>query len=249
MIKKQIIPTAEPFFMPGGKTACLLIHGFTGAPKEMRPMTDALHKRGLPVMGIRLAGHATQVEDMVQCRYQDWLASVEDGINLLKDTYGKIFLISLSMGGALALSVASYNEVAGVIAMAAPFEMESDWRLRFAHPLSLLIRWKKKEHTNEKKISDGHVDYSIYPMHAIAELDDLTKAMQKELYKIKAPVLLINSKVDPVVPIANAENIKQNLTTKTVEQVILEKSGHVITEDVENEIAFEAAYQFIKKNS
>ena len=29
----QTIPTAEPFLLPGNRTGCLLIHGFTRAPK------------------------------------------------------------------------------------------------------------------------------------------------------------------------------------------------------------------------
>ena len=28
----------EPFYFPGNKTGCLLIHGFTGSPGEMRPL-------------------------------------------------------------------------------------------------------------------------------------------------------------------------------------------------------------------
>ena len=66
---KQIIPTAEPFFLPGqpGKPGCLLIHGFTGAPKEMRWMGEYLSREaGFPCLGVRLAGHATQPADMIR---------------------------------------------------------------------------------------------------------------------------------------------------------------------------------------
>ena len=37
-----IIPAAEPFLLSGetSKPACLLIHGFTGTPKEMRWMGE-----------------------------------------------------------------------------------------------------------------------------------------------------------------------------------------------------------------
>lgn len=235
--------------MQGGKTACLLIHGFTGAPKEMRPMAEALHKKGLTVMGIRLAGHATNIEDMRRTRYTDWFASVEDGINLLKSAYERVFLVGLSMGGVLALSAASYCEVDGVVALAAPFELNPDWRLRFIRLISLFIRWKKKGHKVKDKKNSDHVDYPVYPTISIAELNDLTKAMQNELHKIKAPVLLVYSKSDQQVPIANVEKIKARLTTNNVEQLILEKSGHVITEDTESDIAFETAYRFIKKYS
>jgi len=55
----QIISTAEPFFFLGdrSKLACLLIHGFTGAPKEMRWMGEYLNERGHTCLGVRLTGH------------------------------------------------------------------------------------------------------------------------------------------------------------------------------------------------
>src|SRR3974377_2317290 len=76
-------PPAEPFFFPGGPTGCLLVHGFTGAPKEMRWLGEYLAGQGHTVLGVRLAAHATRPEDMHRASWQDWVASVEDGWNLL----------------------------------------------------------------------------------------------------------------------------------------------------------------------
>ena len=242
---KLIIPTAEPFFMQGGKTACLLIHGFTGSPKEMRPLGEALNQNGITILGIRLAGHATQPTDMIRTRYRDWLASVEDGINLLKDSYDQVFYAGLSMGGVLALTAAATFQPAGVLALSTPFELAQDWRMKFAHPMSYLFPWIKKDHSN----NDGHVDYPAYPTRAIAELNNLTKVMQKSLEEINVPILMINSKADPVVPYAHTERFKQALKTDVLEQVTLKTSGHAITEDVEREIVFESAFRFIDKIS
>ena len=60
----MILPGAEPFFLPGGKRGVLLIHGFTGLPAEMLLLGQYLNMRGYTVLGVRLAGHATTVEDM-----------------------------------------------------------------------------------------------------------------------------------------------------------------------------------------
>jgi carboxylesterase len=97
----MIIPTAEPFFFAGNRVGCLLIHGFSGTPKEMRWMGEYLGNLGYSVLGIRLAGHATQPEDMQRMHWQDWLASVEDGYWLLQGSVDQVFLIGLSMGGIL----------------------------------------------------------------------------------------------------------------------------------------------------
>jgi hypothetical protein len=52
-------PSTEPFYFPGNEIGCLLIHGFTGTPKEMRWMGEYLARQGYSVLGVRLAGHAT----------------------------------------------------------------------------------------------------------------------------------------------------------------------------------------------
>jgi carboxylesterase len=110
----QIIPTAEPFFFSGkdanAKTGCLVTHGFTGTPKEMRWLGEYLNGQGYTVCGIRLNGHATKPEDMIRSRWQDWLLSVEDGFNLLRSCTYQVFLLGLSMGGVLSLTAAASAE-------------------------------------------------------------------------------------------------------------------------------------------
>ena len=144
-MEKLTIPTAEPFFFPGGKTGYVLVHGFTGSPKEMRLMGDYLNGNGVTVIGIRLAGHATQMSDMVRTRWRDWLISVEDGINLLSDFCDSIFVAGLSMGGILALMAASRYTIDGVIAMSAPYTISNDWRSKLAKQISPFMPFVKKE--------------------------------------------------------------------------------------------------------
>ena len=66
----MIMEGAEPFFLPGGSTGVLLIHGFTGLPAELVMMGRYLQQRGCTVLGVRLAGHGTTVEEIgrASCR-------------------------------------------------------------------------------------------------------------------------------------------------------------------------------------
>src|SRR5687767_6204254 len=135
----NIIPTAEPFFLLGDplKPACLLIHGFTGAPKEMRSMGEYLHQQGFTCLGVRLAGHATHPEDMIRSRYTDWMASVEDGYHLLRGVTDKVFLVGLSMGGVLSLVLSTRLHVMGVIAMSTPSRLPTDYPIWLLKLVSL----------------------------------------------------------------------------------------------------------------
>ena len=64
-------------------------------------MGEYLNRQGYTCLGIRLAGHATDPEDMVRSNWTDWTASVEDGFYLLSGSVDRIFLAGLSMGGVL----------------------------------------------------------------------------------------------------------------------------------------------------
>jgi carboxylesterase len=135
----QIIPGAEPFLFSGGRTGCLLLHGFTGTPREMRLLGDHLARAGHTVLGIRLAGHATCKEDLVRMRWQDWLADIEDGCAFLKERCDRIILMGLSMGGILALVYAARQPVGGLVIMATPHHLPNDVRVPFLKSLSLFI--------------------------------------------------------------------------------------------------------------
>ncbi len=142
----RLIPSAEPFFFPGRPTGCLLVHGFTGAPKEMRWLGEYLAGQGHTVLGVRLSAHATQPEDMIRSRWWDWVASVEDGWAMLSGCTERIFVIGLSMGGILALLSASYQPVAGVVAMAVPHHLPQDPRLHFINCSAASGVFSPKDH-------------------------------------------------------------------------------------------------------
>ncbi|NLA05166.1 MAG: alpha/beta fold hydrolase, partial [Firmicutes bacterium] len=101
-----IIPGAEPFAFPGGEVGCLLVHGFTGNPSSMRPMGEYLAAQGFTVVGPRLKGHGTRVDDMLDNRYQEWIASAEAGLEEIRKQCVTVFVAGLSMGATLSLHLA-----------------------------------------------------------------------------------------------------------------------------------------------
>jgi carboxylesterase len=51
-----LVPGGEPFLLRGGPDGCLLVHGFTALPEEMRLLGDDLAQAGHTVLGIRPRG-------------------------------------------------------------------------------------------------------------------------------------------------------------------------------------------------
>ena len=55
---------AAPFNLGDGADACLLLHGLTGAPSEVRPVGEALARAGFRAVGPLLPGHGTTPQDL-----------------------------------------------------------------------------------------------------------------------------------------------------------------------------------------
>jgi carboxylesterase len=253
----QIIATAEPFFLPGkganAKTGCLVTHGFTGAPKEMRWLGEYLNGLGYTVCGIRLNGHATKPEDMIRSRWQDWLVSVEDGYNLLRSCTDQVFLLGLSMGGVLSLTAASRLPVLGVVAMSTPYDLPNLplplWTIRF---LSLFKPYLRKGKVPGSGWFDPvaykqHVAYPMNPIRSGVELKYLVNEMHAALPKVHVPVLLIHSRDDDYVVRDSMEKIHAALGSADKNMLWVEGGGHVITEEPTRETVFKAAADFIKR--
>ncbi len=248
----QIIPTAEPFLFPGSRTGCLLIHGFTGAPKEMRWMGEYLAGRGFSVLGVRLAGHATHSEDMIRSRWTDWVASVEDGYHLLRGLADRIYLVGLSMGGVLSLLMSTQLDVKGVVAISTPMRLPPDWRLPYATMFSMIMPYvpKAPDEPNagwfDQEALKDHVSYPRNPVRAAAELDRLVAKMRAMLSEVRVPLLLVHSQDDTTVPADNMENIFAALPAGLLKgKLLVRNSGHVVTRDAARQQVFEAAAQFI----
>ena len=259
----RLISTAEPFFFPGGPTGCLLVHGFTGSPKEMRWMGEYLSAEGYTVAGIRLAGHATRQDDMLHTCWQDWLASVEDGWHLLDSALKftpaakrRIYVMGLSMGGVLALILASRRyakrcPVAGVVAMSTPFDLPQDWRLPYIRLLSLIqpeVAKGPPDWRNPDAAQD-HIDYPAYPTRSIAELRDLLAVMRSLLSEVRVPTLLIHSREDTGVLPENMESIYRHLGGSNKQKLYVENSGHVIIREPERQIIFQAVTAFMDRHN
>ncbi|HEX8991738.1 MAG TPA: alpha/beta fold hydrolase [Anaerolineales bacterium] len=248
----EIIPTAEPFLFPGSRTGCLLIHGYTGAPKEMRWMGEYLAARGYSVLGIRLTGHATRIQDMRRSHWTDWVASVEDGYHLLCGLADRIYLVGLSMGGALSLLMSTRLHVNGVVAISTPYRLSIGPAANLVWLVGKFVPYAPKSREApgsgwfDKQAGKEHISYDRTPVASVTELTRLLAAMRRALPHVGVPVLLIHSEDDRFVVPDNVDHIFEALPDSIDKtRVLVKNSGHVVTRDAAREKAFAATAQFI----
>ncbi|MCL4274064.1 MAG: alpha/beta fold hydrolase [Anaerolineales bacterium] len=250
----QTIPTTEPFFLPGGRTGILLIHGFTGTPKEMRWMGEYLNGQGYTCLGVRLAGHATRPKDMVRSRWTDWTASVEDGYNLLRSVVDRVFLVGLSMGGALSLLMSTKLDVKGVVTISTPYELPDEhpaWQIKlYSYFRAYMPKTREEPGAGwfDKEAFKEHISYPLNPIRSAAELKALLGKMQAALPKVTVPVYMIHSRDDTYVVPENMERIYAGLVNASDRtKVYITGSGHVVTRDAARDQVFELARDFIRR--
>ncbi len=245
----RTIPSAEPFFIPGGQTGCLLIHGFTGTPKEMRMLGDSLAGEHYTILTPRLAGHATSIEDITRSHWEDWVASVEDGLNLLKGCTTRQVVMGLSMGGVLALLAAARFSPAAVVTFSAPSSLPGDPRAKYLPYLKYFIRKVSKgapDWHNPQAAAD-HVDYPYYPTPAILELKELIETMRAELGQVTIPALFVQSRQDHGIPAESLDTLYAGVGSTDKTTFWVEDSGHVVIREPDRERIFIEVKKFLKQ--
>lgn len=245
MPKLDLVAGGEPFYIPGDKIGCLLLHGFTATPNEVRGLGQYLAEQGYTVLGPRLAHHASIPDDMRRSRFHDWYLSALDGWHLLRDHCRHIVVAGMSMGGTTALLLAARQPVAGVVSMSAPIHMPPDPRLRILRLYALVRPFLPKPWWDESQRASR---YNVTPTRALYELREYVRKTERVLPQVKAPALLMHSRTDDTVAPDNVERIYNGLGSEQKEMVWWEEAGHVMTEDPEYQQAvFERVAAFVKQ--
>lgn len=237
----------NPFFFEGGPIGCLLIHGFSGSPPEMRPMGEFLAGKGLTVLGVRLAGHGTTPEDMARTTWHDWVASAEEGLRELKGRCEQVFVAGLSMGGLITLHLAAHHPLAGIIPMSAPAYI-ADRRFRFMPLAQHFLRWVTpniESDLTDPEAEERIFSYKVLPARCIVSLGELLRLVRGELPQVKVPALIMQGEKDHHIPADSARLIYNELGSAEKEIVWWPNSGHCITVDSEREAVWARAYEFI----
>jgi len=238
---------AEPFFLPGGSSGVLLIHGFTGSPAEVRLLGDFLHKEGYTVLAPRLSGHGTTVEEMANTKWPHWYSTVEDAYHLLRGICSNITVIGLSMGGLLALKLATEYQIERLVSLSTPIFI-ADKRLDMLPVYRMFhnfIPKKRKIYADvEPKYSVG---YAATPLSSLSSLLNLIQHLDSLLPQIQAPILIVQGRQDHTVQPRSGQYIYDMVGSNEKTLIWLEKSGHLVTIDIEREQVFTKISEFLRK--
>lgn len=241
----------SPFFLQGGSVGVLLLHGFTGTPREMWPLGAYLHERGLTVSAPLLPGHGGTLAEINRVNWRDWVAGVESAYASLKQKTTRWFIAGFSMGSLLALWIAAHHDDIAGIALYAPALRIADWRLNLTPLLKPFVR--SYRHAGESDLHDPEAmqwmgGFERYPVGAAAELWRLRRHVSRDVSRVQTPVLVVYAEGDRSIhPLSGPETVRRLSQHAPVESLVLHDSGHGVVADREWETVAEATYRFVQR--
>jgi len=237
---------ADPFALGDGPDACLLLHGLTGSPAEMRPVGEALAVAGFRAIAPLLPGHGTTPEALSTTTRADLARAAQSALLSLAGAR-RIFLCGLSAGGLLSIGLAARSwadeglpDFSAIALLAPAIEFKGATWL-FANvigrlPALPLILGKGARDLaidpDDREKADA--SYTAIPMRWGAELRLLSAEAQKLAPRVRAPALVLHGALDRTVAASGSRRLTRMLGSSRVEMRLLPRSGHVLPLDAES---------------
>ena len=246
--------STDPFYLAGGSAGCLLVHGFTGNPYEMRFLGEELHRGGYTVSGIRLAGHGGSAEEMQTTSHEDWFCSVRDGLERLLTSCTQVFAVGLSLGSLLVLRLAREfpDSVLGVGLLAPAVVLRSPGYVRLGSIMGSLPWLPEQWRFLPKPGSDiadpearrRHPSMNKIPLRCLSSLLAAQQQGRAAAPHVRQPALVIQGALDRTVDPSSLDFLSARLPNLR-KAVLLPNSRHVITVDAERHQVVSEVLQFL----
>ncbi|MGO8875656.1 MAG: alpha/beta hydrolase [Acidimicrobiales bacterium] len=227
-----ILPGAEPFSATNGPNGILVLHGFTGNPGSMRPLAEAFADAGFTVDLPLLPGHGTSVEDLIATSWHDWSEAAEAAYTQLAAHCDRVLVAGLSMGGTLSLWLASHHpDLSGAVLVNPMVEPAA---ASFVEMMQAVVDAGSDRipGIGSDIAKPGGVEgaYAETPIVPLLSLLAAVSELEPALGRLDAPLLLLSSRADHVVPTSSGDLLAERYGGP-VERVFLEHSFHVATLD------------------
>lgn len=226
-LERNYMPGAEPFALAGDKAGVLLLHGFSGSCSEVRVLGERLHAAGFGVRAPALAGHGTSPGDLARITREDFLAAAEAAFCDAAARFERTYLVGLSMGGTLALHIAARYQVSALATISAPVFMGKLVSLT----VPIALRWAPQRNviSNYAAWRGEVVGYRTTPLSSLGVFMAVLETVRRELPRVTAPLLVIQSAGDQTVPVANASFIAVHVASQVKDVRIYPRGRHILT--------------------
>ena len=203
------------------KVGCLVIHGFGGSLREVKPLKEALEEHGYITKCPTLKGHTGNKEDLKTVTYNDWINSAEEELICLKEECDEVFIAGFSMGGLIGMQLALKYEVDGLITINTPIYY---WDVKKIMA-NIVHDIKSRDYSNIRRYLKPSNRLPIKALWNFQKLLTRTKAI---VPLIKVPMMVAQAIDDDVVQHRSAGYLYRNVGSDNKQLATYARGGHVI---------------------
>ncbi|MFP6664063.1 MAG: alpha/beta fold hydrolase [Deltaproteobacteria bacterium] len=227
----------------GERGVVVLVHGFTGSPWDLLPVGELLAEAGYEVSCRRLPGHGfPQVAE--DNAWPAWLAEAQAGLDAAIESAAgrRVAVAGLSMGALLTLQLARANadSIHAIANFAPAVELSTFNRLGIglmgafaAVGLGAIELPKGGVDSQDPEVQKQHPGSNPFPFAAFGSFGQLREQTRAMVGEVSTPLLILHGALDGTCPVAGSAWLAQAVGSSDVSRHILERSGHVITRDIQ----------------
>lgn len=225
---------------------CLIIHGYTGGPYELGPLTNYLKEHTnweikVPI----LPGHGRKL-DLKDVSHKKWIIAAENTLKQLKEKNDEIYIIGFSMGGMIAAYLAAKYKVDKLVLLATSGKYLSFKQISV--DIGEIIADKFRGELGKNQL---YIHYrrklGAVPFKANIEFLKLVRFTRQYLKNIESPVLIAQGQQDGMVPAKTAYYLDKEITSKRKEVVFFDRSKHLICLGDDKDTLNKMIYNFLTK--
>jgi carboxylesterase len=232
---------------PPKRLKLLLLHGFGGAPGEMRPLGQAMLNRGFSVLAPLLPGHGENLEAMREVTLDDWMEAVSLSYDSLRRDDSPVAIVGFCLGGALALHLAGQLNPRALCCLATPagplpeasFPATPGLRSNFKNindsPSAEVRRWRTLG------------CHQMMPEVFFTRYQELLDQLTSSLPLVRCPLLVAQSRADSITPPEDAERLVEAVSSERRKLVWSRRAGHALPVDVGRRALFAEITSFLEQ--
>jgi carboxylesterase len=223
----------------------------------MRLASEYLASRGFMTANPTLAGHGDG-RRLAETRWSDWVRSAEDALETLGAKCTRVAVVGLSMGGLVALELGRRHKqkvhALGLLATALWLPEAAQRFDRFVQRVPFLRRVELPtiagSDISDRLMRRENARHKVrgMPLEALHSLVEMGQYLKPRLGEITQPALVMHGRNDHTIPFACSQYLDANLGSIEKRLVLLDRTFHVMTLDVEREIVFAAVEAHLRKH-
>lgn len=237
---------SESFEYVGNHVGILVLHGFACTTQSVRPWADGFAKRGYTVKMPVLAGHGTTSEDLYNTTIEQLVHSATTALEWLQERTEYQVICGFDFGGTIAQHLAQQYHIDGLLLLNTAYEL----------PNKLLDGVEKVIQTSDTYGPIGTADikntratvyrYDKYPVALAQEMITFTKDVAAQSNRIQAPLLVMHSVDDHVLPPQTVDHLITTASSKEKHLIMLQDSYHYALIDYDAQRIVEQSLYFVK---